>query len=400
MRKIRIYDDTRRRGEKYANILRDLKGVRERFAVESINNEDFKKGFRILRERQRKTRLGQQWDDESLFDRTTVLVIDYDLLKASIDTSLTGENVAYLARCFSKCGFILGLNIDIKIAGNNPFDLRLRGHPESFCDLNIGSGQLGNEGLWSGERNKFRPWHWPQIPNYLKSFEEMVSQAVEKLDDSISEVLEIKKIIETAPRSVTDFIGGDPIRTTLRKFVEKSGNGLRGRDENPPDEILGRIAAARLSKWLDRLVLTRQDLVIDAPHLVSRFPSLLKGNHSEISVWNKTTKFDRYDRLGLDHRIIERFRFRKKHWFSRPVWLWGDLSESNEIKEIREPWEREMVNYVFAEDSSSFHKREDCRIFSIKSDSPYNRRFIRYFREEKVDYQPRTRLFARSQDMD
>lgn len=393
MRKtVRVYDDTPGRGEKYAAIIRDLKVVRENFVIESIGEEDFREELRILRERQSKTRLGQQWDDESLFDRTTVLVIDYDLLKTSKNTSLTGENVAYLTRCFSKCNFILGLNIDIKIAGTNPFDLTLRGHPESFCDLNIGSGQLSNEGLWGDKRNQFRPWYWPQLPNYLSSFKERITEVVEHLDDAISEVLEIEGIMRNSPRSVTDFLVGDPLKTTFRKFVEKSGNGLRGRDKSPPDELVGRIAAARLSKWLERLVLTRQDSIIDAPHLVSRYPSLLEGDKSDVSVWNKTTKFEKYDKLGLNHEIIEEFRYGKTHWFSRPVWFWGDLSESSEIKEVREPWEREMVKFVFCEDSSSFYEREQCKKFSIKSDSPYNRRFIRYIKEENVNYQPRVRL--------
>lgn len=397
MRKsIRVYDDTRGRGERYASILQKLKVVGDNFdLIESISNEDFKEELRVLRKRQSRTRLGQRWDEKSLFDRTTVLVIDYDLLTASKDVSLTGENVAYLTRCFSKCNFILGLNLDIKIAGIDPFDLTLRGHPESFCDLNIGSGQLNNEGLWGDERKRFRPWYWPQLLDYLMSFEERVSEAIEHLDDAISKILEIGRIIKTFPRSVTDFLAGAPRKTTFRKFVEKSGYGLRGRDESPPDEIMGRIAAARLSKWLERLVLTRQDIVVDAPHLVSRYPSLLEGEHSDINVWNKTAQFEKFDKLSLDHKKIEKFRFRKTHWFSRPVWFWGDLSESSEIKEVQEPWERETVEYVFCEDSSSFHKQEDCMKFLMESDSPYKRRYIRNFRDEGVDYQPRVRLLTK-----
>lgn len=390
---IRVYDDTLGRGEKYAGILQELKIDRDDFRkVKSIQHEDFRKELQVLRQRQSETRLGRKWDDETLLDQTSVLVVDYDLLKTSTETYLTGENVAYLARCFSKCGLILGLNIDLKKAGDNPFDLTLRGHPESYCDLNIGSKQLGNKGLWGGETKGFRPWHWPQLPNYLKSFEDKVRETVDSLDFAISDVLELKKTIRFSPRSVTDFIGGDPLKITFRKFVEKSGNGLRGRDKSPSNEIVGRIAAARLSKWLERLVLPRQDLLVDAPHLVSRYPSLLKGDHSKIKVWNKTAQFDAFHNIGLDHETIEEFRFKKAHWFSRPVWFWGDLSKSPKIKEVKEPWEMEMTEYFFCEDSSSFHRRKDCRKFSIESDSPYNRRFIRYFRDEGVDYQPRVRL--------
>lgn len=389
---IRVYDDVRGRGEKYADILRDVQMVKENFKiVESIQNADFKRELQELRARQSKARESKKWGgDTSLLDQTSILVIDYDLLKASEDTYLTGENVAYLARCYSKCGLILGLNIDLKKAGDNPFDLTLRGHPESYCDLNIGSKQLGNEGLWDGKTEGFRPWHWPHLPNYLESFEHNSKYVVRHIDQPISDALGIRDMIKYSPRSVTEFVGGDALKITFRKFVEKSGNGLRGRDKPPSDKMVGRIAAARLSKWLERLVLPGQDLLIDAPHIVSRFPSLLVGDSSDVNVWNKTTQFGAFDKLSMDHKTIEEFRFKEAHWFSRAVWFWGPLSKSNRIKEVKEPWERELTEYVFCEDSSSFCKQEDCRKFYIESDSPYNRRFIRYFRG--VNYQPRVRL--------
>lgn len=395
MRKaIRVYDDVRGRGEKYASTLRKIQVVRRSFEkVESIQHEDFMKELEELNERQRGARLGQKWDDRTiLLDQTSVFVIDYDLLNASKVTYLTGDNVAYLARCFSNCGLILGLNIDLKKAGENPFDLTLRGHPESYCDVNIGSKQLSNEGLWNHKAGGFRPWYWPPLLDYLKSFEDRFGEVVSHLDNSISDVTEIKDVMMYSPRSVTEFIGGDPARITVRKFVEKSGNGLRGRDKSASDEMAGRIAAARLSTWLEQVVLPRQDLLVDAPHLVSRYPSLLRGDHSDISAWNRTTSFKTFDKIGLNHEIIEDYRFKKVPWLSRPAWFWIGLSRSSRIKEIKEPWETETTRYLFCEDSSSFHEQESCKKFNMESDSPYNRRFIRYFTEEGVDYYPRARL--------
>ena len=389
-----VYDDVRGRGEKYASILREVQIVRRNFeTVESIQDEDFKNELLKLRERQNRARQRKEWSEETLLlDQTSVLVIDYDLLRTSEETYLTGENVAYLARCFSECGLILGLNIDLKSAGDNPFDLTLRGHPESYCDLNIGSRQLGNEGLWGGETKGFRPWHWPKLPSYLELFEDKSEEIVSHLDKPISEFLGIEDMIKYSARSITEFIGGDPIKTTFRKFAEKSGNGLRGRDKSPSDEMTARIAVARLSKWLERLVLPGQDLLVDAPHLVSRYPSLLVGDPANVNSWNRTALLDTFDKIGIAHETVEESRFKKVHWLSRPAWFWGKLSKSTRIKEVKEPWEREAIDYVFCEDSSSFHKREDCRKFYIESDSPYNQRFIRYFREERVNYQPRVRL--------
>lgn len=393
-RVIRVYDDVEGRGERYAERLRKLEVIRGNFdEVESIRHEDLREELQKLRIRQGRTRQGKKWDDETLIlDETSILVVDFDLLKTFEETFLTGEKVAYLARCFSECSLLLGLNIDIQKAGENPFDLTLRGHPESYCDLNIGSRQLDNAGLWGGETRRFRPWHWPQLPSYLNSFEDRVREVASHLDDSICDTIGIKDLIKFSPRSVTEFIGGDPVKTTFRKFVTKSGNGLHGRDKRPTDEMVARIAAARVSKWLERLVLPGQDLLIDAPHLVSRYPSLLRGDHSEVNTWNKTSKFDTYEKLGLDDERIEDFRFTKTHWLSRPAWFWRELSKSQKIKEVKEPWEREEIPYVFCEDSSSFHKREKCRRFVMESDSPFNRRFVRYFKGEGINYQPRVRL--------
>lgn len=391
---IRVFDDVRGRGEKYANILREVGMVRENFdRVESIQHEDFKSELRELTMRQNKARQGQKWNDEqTLFDQTSILVLDYDLLKASEETYLTGENVAYLARCFSRCGLLIGLNIDLKIAGDNPFDLTLRGHPESFCDLNIGSTQLDNEGLWGGSTKGFRPWYWPQLPSFLESFEKKCRELIGAIHQPISDSLAIEDIIKYSSRSVTGFIGGDPLRTTFKRFVEKSGNGLRGRDKAPSAEMVARIAAARLSKWLERLVLSGQDLLVDGPHLVSRYPSLLEGNHKNVGAWNKTAQFDASGKIGVKHGPIEEFEFKKAHWLSRPVWFWGELSKCSRIQEVKEPWKRKTTEFVFCEDSSSFYERKDSRGFYMESDSPYNRRFIRYFKDEGVNYQPRVRL--------
>jgi hypothetical protein len=391
---IRVYDDMGGRGEKYASVLRKMQAVRKYFEdVESIQHEDFTHELQELNERQRRTRLGKKWEDKTiLLDQTSVFVIDYDLLKVSKDAYLTGDNVAYLARCFSNCGIILGLNIDLRTAGENPFDLTLRGHPESYCDVNIGSKQLGNAGLWGRKKEGFRPWCWPQLPDYLKSFEDKLTEIANHLDNPIGDFLGIKNLIKYSPKSVREFIGGDPTGITFRKFVEKSGNGLRGRDKSASDDIVGRIASARLSTWLEHLVLPGQDLLVDAPHLVSRYPSLLEGDHSDIGIWNRTTSFDTFDKIGLNHETIEEHRFKKVRWLSRPAWFWPDLSRSAKIIEIREPWEAETTKYVFCEDSSNFHEQRHCKKFNMESESPFNRRFVRYLTDEGVNYQPRVRL--------
>jgi hypothetical protein len=132
--------------------------------------------------------------------------------------------------------------------------------------------------------------------------------------------------------------------------------------------------------------------LVDAPHLVSRHPSLLKKDHSKIASWNDTAHFAKFDKLPLDHNIIKDYRLKKDFWFSRPVWLWGKMVNSQDIAEVREPWKRESTKFLFCEDSSSFERREDCREFTSEVDSPYTQRFIHAKMFEGVDYRPRVRL--------
>lgn len=156
--------------------------------------------------------------------------------------------------------------------------------------------------------------------------------------------------------------------------------------------MIGRIAVTRISKWLERLILPGQDTLVDAPHLVSRYPSLLKEELTDIVTWNKTARFGSYIDLGLDHRKIEEFRFKKSCWLSRPTWFWRGLSECQKIKEVSAPWEKKSTDFAFCEDDSKFHKREECKEFIAESDSPYVQRFV--FGFEDVDYRPKVRLIA------
>lgn len=384
-----VYDDDNRFVRHCTERLGKLKIIQDLFEVKSMSNEVFKNEIGVLEKRRRELRDGKELGDESLFDEVSILVIDYDLLKA-FDSKLflTGETVAYLIRCFSKCDLIIGMNQ----YGLNTFDLTLKGHLESYCDLNIGSDQLDNPGLWGEEKDGFRPWYWPLLPNYLESFQRKVEDVKEHLDDPLCEVLEIKDLVKLFPRSVIEFIGNDPDNTTFRDFVIKSGNGLRRKDKNEDNELVARIAAARISKWLERLVLPGQDILVDAPHLVYRYPSLLRGDPTNIDAWNKTTSFGKIESLGLNHDIIGDFKFKKDFWLSRHAWFWGKLSEYQKIKEVSTPWEREVTNFRFCEDSSSFQKQEDCVEFVIESDSPYIRRFVHRKHFEGVDYRPRLRL--------
>ena len=404
--KILIYDDERQLEEFEKKLEQALKATNQDkdFAIEPLCEDVLQHSIKALEKKQIGFRdTGKCSDETTKFDNTSILIIDYDLLKSRAAKFLTGEIIAYVVRAFSECKLIVGLNQ----FGTNPFDLTLRGHPESFADLNLGINQLSNPDLWRGDwgdfRRGYRPWYWPNLSNALRDFDKRVKEVRENLDNPICAVLGFDpELFRLLPRAVVQFIGKsekkESAETTFREFVLQSGNGLRSKDvdssedalANLDDSVLARVGAARISKWLERFVLPEQDILVDAPHLVARYPSLVAADRKEIQAWNRTAQLVDYHELGLNTDLIEPYRFQKDYWVSRPVWFWDKLRECERIQEVTESWTTAKPNWVFCEDASRFYERKKCKEFLADTASPFTRRFAKNF--DKVDYRPRVRF--------
>lgn len=421
---ILIYDDEPKRKGKFKGELE--KGLNEanqseNFKVDSLDGPEFQDAVKALERRRIEFRQGEMDLENNLkgaaeeIDNASIFIIDYDLLRSQTEEEeefftgfLTGEIVSYLVRCFSRCKLIIGLNQ----YGNNIFDLTLRGDLDSFADVNLGGEQLGNPNLWMDDwknsEQEFRPWSWPNLCDLLGDFDKRVEDVQDNLGKPISEFLEFdRELFELLPREIVQFIWRDKqkehFQTTFREFITKSGNGLTSKDAENLDgninkHVLARVGAARISKWLEQLVLPEQDILVDAPHLVSRYPSLIKGDKENIETWNKTAQLVGHEDLGLDTNLIENYRFGKSeksqsdksYWMSRPVWFWDKLRECEDIKEVTEPWLTVIPDWVFCEDTSCFHKQTDCKEFLADIASPFTRRYVKNF--DGVDYQPRVRF--------
>ena len=176
--KILIYDDEQPQTEAFKKkLVRGLQKAKldDAFDVKILDENKLQTSMEILRTRQAGIRDNSEFSDEATqFDNTSIFIIDYDLLKSKAGGFFTGENIAYSVRCFSTCKLIVGLNQ----FGRNSFNLALKGHPESFADLNLGADQLGNPDLWSGawgdSRQGYRPWYWPNLSDSLRSFDKRV----------------------------------------------------------------------------------------------------------------------------------------------------------------------------------------------------------------------------------
>ncbi len=339
------------------------------FEARTVSTSDFKTDLDLLRRRKAAARHGQEISDATLFfDGTDILIVDYDLL----ELDETGEEVAYLARCFSTCGIIIAVNQFAREGFT--FDLTLRGHPESFADLNLLAGQIFDVGLWGVPWAGFRPWYWPLLPFAVTSFEERVRDIMGNLDEKIFDFLKIPPSVRAIfPIEALEFISSED--ATFRSFVSNSGQALRWKDKVVSDLSVARIAAARLSKWLERLVLPGQNILVDAAHLVERYPSLFRENHSKGLIgWPNV--YSLLDPVrSLDLAKISQYRFEKSAWLSRTSWYWPLVSECDQIPEVADPW-APRPEVAFCEDTSIFSHPTEAVEFVAKVDSPFVRRFV------------------------
>jgi hypothetical protein len=395
--KVRIYDDARHFAEKWAQGLKALADRVEGLDVGALGDDQFMDDMQTLMARRGRWREKGEWEPkQTTFDALDVLVIDFDLFDAQPPDrwSFTGEQVAYMVRCFSTCKLIIGMNLPTY--SGNGFDLTLRGHLESYADLNIGSEQLANAGLWTSQIEGFRPWHWPIVPTYLRQIEDRIADAKRGMDKPIWQVLGMPaEQFTRLPRSIGEFLGDVPAEeATFRHLFMCSGNGLQPRDRpangNGDPDVLARIGAARIAKWIERRLLPGQDILVDAPHLLSRFPSLLCSPSSSIDDWNAAIALEDVKASRIDADVVGPFRLQKQHWLSRPMWLWDQVRECESIKEVKEPWATQLPEWAFCEDASRFCT--EFKEFRADVDSPYSLRYIKHFPD--VQYQPQTRLLA------
>lgn len=113
------------------------------------------------------------------FDGVDILVVDYDLLHLDETGSrTTGEGVARLARSLSTCGAIVVMN---QFRGPQ-FDLGMRGHLESYADLNIDAQLVGQRALWAElvpAAEQFDPSTWTPLPVLLAAVRHVRAKLVD-----------------------------------------------------------------------------------------------------------------------------------------------------------------------------------------------------------------------------
>ena len=390
---ILICDDEKNRERSWKEALESVPRIDAVFDINILPPDELLEASMTLERRRREARKQPRddfpGDEAEIIDKADILIVDYDLLELEGDYYQTGEGLAYLARCYSGCGLIVALN---QFEQGVTFDLSLQsnGFPNSFADLNISSDLLRSSGLWSEPWEGFRPWFWPLLPNALEKFNSRCHALEGNMKQRILEFLRFpKEAISLIPNDLLEWIGGAEV--TFEEFVNASDGGLHLKDQPLTTSSLVHIAAARVWQWLEWGILPAQNLLIDAPHLVSSFPSLIRDQAKDITTWNGTTSFVNHESLPLNNDVIESSRFAQIDWLSRPVWFWSQVKDNSNIKDVADPWSSEWPDHIFCEDTSRFLAEQQARSFVSAVNSPFVRRYVEFL-EGKVDYKNKVRF--------
>jgi len=333
------------------------------------------------------------WDGP--FDRADVLIVDYDLFGYEPESYLTGAIVAYVARCYSRCKVILGVNQ----YGRNPFDLTLRSDLTSFNDQSVGEAQIFNLGLWRGDPTAgFRPWSWIPVLDVVGSFDRRVATALENPTAGVLTTCGLEPVREHMPRSVLGMLerfGPEGEVTSLVDLARGQRLGYRANDEAASQESVARVAGARLAQWVESAVLPLQDVLIDVPHLVQRNPALLDEAPSPEALARTVDGGRGIAELGLADAVVEHVAA-TGDWLSRPALLWPSVHRDRELPGARNPREIPRLDEVFCEDLSRFVASQSARRFMSALDSTMPARWAAdpasLPEVEGVEYRPLSRL--------
>jgi hypothetical protein len=398
-RKIRICDDETDRAAVWRSKLLAIPEVAQHYDVEVVPPIRFAAAVTALLERQEATSRGTSpstADAASVFDETDLLILDMDLTpvpgafpdlgeedQSTVRTTLrglSGESLAYFARCFSNVGFVVVVNQEY---GRATFDLTMEKFSTSFADLNVTSDDIVRATLWTGEPEGFRPWHWPRLVDAPDVFQARVDLA-----DPDRAVCDALGLSESDRRALTaeqlDLFDEDDelTKVSFDDLVERAGSGLERKHRQPDTDLRRRIAAGALGRWLDRVLLPAQNVLVDAPHLTQRFPELLGDQGQDAEAWQATCN------LGAPTLPLNVLAL-SAPWADRPIWSLAGARESAMELGGETP---APLDLAFAEDISGFVEFAEAIEFESNVPGPYSQRFCK--RVEGVEYKPRQRLLG------
>lgn len=355
-----------------------------------------------------------------LFDGADVVALDNNLAELKIEGArITAESIAGYVRAFCDCGYVISLN-------KNPdvdFDLRfLMGDFTTRADLALNAQHLANKGLWTGDpsdsSDSFKPWYWPALLRVserrraqidfvrrhiskpllgsLKFSELAINQISPHGRGSLSprtepdgdrhsaiEELTFLDVFKDGDRSV--YIRDD--RTRLAKAVKVPGI----------QDIICRAVASDIDRWFRRDIVGPQEVLVDIPHLLQRFPMLLGANARRIKEWNRAaTAGD--PPYNLDAKLYKTYlakaAFGHDEWLATPCFDWHVLKETAALNELFLTSDKDdLIDARFCEDNSQFAPGDsEIQEFAAEFEGSWRYRYVK--KRPRKKYRPQSR-FAR-----
>lgn len=299
------------------------------------------------------------------FDGIDILVVDYDLLHLDdAGGRTTGEGVARLARSFSTCGAIVLMN---QYKGPQ-FDLGMRGHLDSFAEVNIEATLVGKPALWralDAGAGEFNPTTWTPMPDLLTAGRGLATKfGSEGLNFPIMPLLGLEpaalaELSDTAYGfvSLKAQTADELAAVTLRDFVDRSlePEVVTCLSEKAVQVLFG-FAAFRLVKWLDRAVLRPMDVLVDAAHLLDRLPFMIdpaKADANDPLSWAKAVRTPEH---VLRWDLLEKYvNPLASSALGKPAFDWFRLAKDEQVDELQDEYLKGQPNRFFlAEDTSRF----------------------------------------------
>ena len=308
-------------------------------------------------------------------DAYDIAILDNNLSELHIQGARhTAESIAGYVRAFGKIPYIVSLN-------KNPhvdFDLRhLVGDYQTHADLALNDRHLPIAALWTGisANDQFRPWYWPPMQDVAIRRRRQIEFVKRHLDDSILSALGVPKTaVDRLSRHALGALSPEarsPSRVTFRKFFVASCRSLPIRRErellarsiaskdDPVCDIVCRVVAGELDRWIRRDLLAPQDVLVDLPHLLMRMPFLLGAKARRLQAWNAVVSATAPP-YGLSTALyrshLRDSRFREDAWVKSPCFWWTILKSDRKLGSRFVQNRQRWASAVFCEDLSRFRE--------------------------------------------
>lgn len=336
------------------------------------------------------------------FDDIDILAVDYDLLHLDEDGGrTTGEGVARLARTFSSCGVIVVMN---QFKGPQ-FDLGMRGHLDSYADVNIDANLIGRPTLWQQlepAAGQFNPTTWTPLPALFAAARQLATDFEKSGFDA--EIMSVIGLPEAALAELSDTAFGfidskaettDQLaKVSVRDFLNQSlrEETLIAALEKHAPKTLFAFAAFRIAKWLERAVLRPMDVLVDGPHLVDRLPFMIDPEKVDVANANNWNQAAINPSESLRWGILSKYiNDRASTYLGRLVFDWYKLAEDAQIDELQDAYiVADTARFFLAEDTSRFVERDAVTRFRADFHNFGDRRAVE--RLADITYGPMRRV--------